>query len=72
MRAALPVRALVARCELPFEDLVRDLLRILRECIIDLTAVDQQRRLRLVAVFLVELRSESGSVHAHRRAHGCS
>ena len=58
MRAALPVRALVARCELPFEDLVRDLLRILRERIVDLAAVDQQRRLRLLEIFLHNVRSQ--------------
>ena len=52
MGAALPVRALVARSELSFEDFVRDLLRILRERIIDLAAVDQQRDLGLVTVFL--------------------
>ena len=71
--AAIPVCTLVSRGKLATtEDLVCDLLGFLRELRVGLTAVDQQRRLRLVAVFLVELRSESGSVHAHRRAHGCS
>ena len=52
MRAPVPVRAFVARRELPAEHLVCDLLRLLREHWVCLTRVDQQRDLRLVEVLL--------------------
>ena len=56
--AARPVRALVARRELAIaKDLVRDLLRLDGELLVDLAGVDEERRLGDFEVLLQIIRS---------------
>ena len=50
--APIPIRALVARRELPAEHLVRKFLGLLRERWVGLARVDEQRRLGLLEIFL--------------------
>ena len=75
VEARVPIRALVARRELPAEHLVRKFLRLLRERWVGLARVDEQRRLGLLEIFLQNSKCSLISPrrpYVNEKKHGCS